>query len=58
MWSSKDAALTGPNVAHCRQHLTGYKVPKVVEFRDELPQTTSARSCAASCATRPAPGKG
>ncbi|WP_171752504.1 AMP-binding protein [Vibrio sp. 99-8-1] len=24
---------------HCRQHLTGYKIPKVVEFRDELPKT-------------------
>ena len=26
-------------VAHCRENLTGYKVPKVVEFRDELPKT-------------------
>ena len=26
-------------IAHCREHLTGYKVPKVVEFRDELPKT-------------------
>ncbi|WP_438863542.1 long-chain-fatty-acid--CoA ligase FadD [Neptunicella sp.] len=26
-------------IAHCRQHLTGYKVPKVVEFRDELPKS-------------------
>jgi long-chain acyl-CoA synthetase len=24
---------------HCRHHLTGYKVPKVIEFRDELPKT-------------------
>ncbi|MGO4998964.1 long-chain-fatty-acid--CoA ligase FadD [Oceanisphaera sp. W20_SRM_FM3] len=24
---------------HCRQYLTAYKVPKVVEFRDELPKT-------------------
>jgi long-chain acyl-CoA synthetase len=24
---------------HCRKNLTGYKVPKVVEFRDELPKT-------------------
>jgi len=29
----------GQVIAHCRKHLTGYKVPKVVEFRDELPQT-------------------
>jgi long-chain acyl-CoA synthetase len=26
-------------IAHCREQLTGYKVPKRVEFRDELPKT-------------------
>ncbi len=26
-------------IAHCRTHLTAYKVPKLVEFRDELPKT-------------------
>lgn len=26
-------------LAHCRKHLTGYKVPKLIEFRDTLPQT-------------------
>ena len=25
--------------AHCREHLTGYKVPRIIEFRDELPKT-------------------
>jgi long-chain acyl-CoA synthetase len=24
---------------HCRQSLTGYKVPKLVIFRDELPKS-------------------
>jgi acyl-coenzyme A synthetase/AMP-(fatty) acid ligase len=24
---------------HCHQHLTGYKRPKYIEFRDELPKT-------------------
>ena len=36
----KDPALTKEQVlAHCKQHLTGYKVPKVVEFWKELPKT-------------------
>lgn len=26
-------------IAHCRQSLTRYKVPKVIEFRDELPKS-------------------
>ena len=26
-------------IAHCRDNLTGYKVPKIIEFRDELPKT-------------------
>lgn len=26
-------------IEHCRQHLTGYKVPKKVEFIDELPKS-------------------
>ncbi|HNM27442.1 MAG TPA: hypothetical protein PKL15_18490 [Saprospiraceae bacterium] len=26
-------------IAHCRENLTGYKVPKQVEFRTELPKT-------------------
>lgn len=26
-------------IDHCKQYLTAYKVPKVVEFRDELPKT-------------------
>ncbi|PSQ91827.1 MAG: long-chain fatty acid--CoA ligase, partial [Proteobacteria bacterium SW_6_67_9] len=24
---------------HCRRQITGYKVPKRIEFRDELPQS-------------------
>ena len=37
----KDPALTEQALlAHCRQHLTDYKVPKIVEFRSEpLPKT-------------------
>ncbi|MDB2386504.1 long-chain-fatty-acid--CoA ligase FadD [Shewanella sp.] len=37
---ASDPALTAEDVIkHCRQHLTGYKIPKLVEFRDELPKT-------------------
>ncbi|CAM5762650.1 long-chain-fatty-acid--CoA ligase [Labrys miyagiensis] len=36
-----DDAVTAKSVrAHCRQHLTGYKVPKFVEFRDDLPKSS------------------
>ena len=36
----KDNSVTeGDLIKHCRKHLTGYKVPKAVEFRDELPKT-------------------
>lgn len=36
----KDPGLTTEAVmAHCRANLTGYKVPKHVEFRDHLPKT-------------------
>ncbi|WP_248747397.1 AMP-binding protein [Pseudomonas sp. MWU12-2037] len=38
----KDPALTEAQLlAHCREYLTGYKVPRIVEFRtEELPKTT------------------
>ncbi len=37
----KDPTLTEAEVlAHCKQHLTGYKIPRIVEFRSEpLPKT-------------------
>jgi long-chain acyl-CoA synthetase len=36
----KDPALTEADVRrHCEQHLTGYKRPRFIEFRDELPKT-------------------
>jgi long-chain acyl-CoA synthetase len=36
----KDPALTTDEVLKfCREHMTGYKVPRVVEFRTELPKT-------------------
>ena len=36
----KDPGLTSEAlIEHCREQLTGYKVPRRVEFRDELPKT-------------------
>jgi len=36
----KDPALTADDViTHCRDHLTGYKCPRDVEFRHELPKS-------------------
>lgn len=36
----KDPALTAESVkAHCKEHLTGYKVPKHIAFLDELPKS-------------------
>jgi long-chain acyl-CoA synthetase len=36
----KDPALDAEAViAYCREYLSGYKIPKIVEFRDELPKS-------------------
>jgi long-chain acyl-CoA synthetase len=36
----KDPALTEETIkAHCRANMTGYKQPRVIEFRTELPKT-------------------
>ena len=41
----KDQALTAEDVkAHARLNLTGYKHPKYVEFREELPKTKIGRA--------------
>ncbi len=37
---AKDASLTAEAIkAHCKENLTGYKQPRVIEFRKELPKT-------------------
>ena len=37
---ASDASLTADEVkAYCKEKLTGYKMPKHIEFRDELPMT-------------------
>ena len=35
----RDPSLTKDEViAHCRQHMTGYKIPKLVEFKEWVTQ--------------------
>jgi len=34
-----DSVTTEDIIDYCRENLTGYKVPKQIEFRDELPKT-------------------
>ncbi|WP_447920934.1 AMP-binding protein [Achromobacter aegrifaciens] len=66
----KDPALDAETlIAHCRQQLTGYKVPRYIEFRDDLPRTNvgkilrrelkpAAQQAAASPQPAPQPGQG
>ena len=36
----RDETLTADELRkHCREYLTGYKMPREVEFRDELPKS-------------------
>ncbi|MDO9198633.1 AMP-binding protein, partial [Rhodoferax sp.] len=52
-----DPALTEEALlAHCRQHLTGYKMPRIVEFRTEpLPKTNLGKILRRELRDAPAP---
>ena len=40
----KDPDLSSEAVLqHCRAHLTNYKVPRVIEFRDSLPKSGAGK---------------
>jgi long-chain acyl-CoA synthetase len=55
----KDPALTeAALIAYCRQHLTGYKTPRQVEFRDTLPKTNIGKILRRELRGERAPGKG
>lgn len=42
---AKDQTLTQDAIrAHCKAHLTAYKVPKTVEFRDSLPKSNVGKT--------------
>ena len=36
---AEDSLTADELKAYCKEHLTGYKVPRLIEFRDELPKT-------------------
>lgn len=41
----KDPRLTADDIkAYCHEKLTGYKVPRIIEFRDTLPKTTVGKT--------------
>jgi long-chain acyl-CoA synthetase len=52
-----DPALTEEALlAHCRQHLTDYKIPKIVEFRTEpLPKSNIGKILRRQLRAAPAP---
>ncbi|MEG2045784.1 MAG: AMP-binding protein, partial [Comamonas sp.] len=51
-----DPSLTEEAVIrHCHAHLTGYKCPRFVEFRDELPKTNVGKILRRELRTSPAP---
>ena len=45
-------------IAHCRTQLTGYKVPRYVEFRDDLPRTNVGKILRRELAGSPGAGQG
>ncbi|MBL0140937.1 MAG: AMP-binding protein [Betaproteobacteria bacterium] len=52
----KDPALTREAVLqHCRKHLTGYKLPRIIEFWTELPKTNVGKVLRREVKNAPAP---
>jgi long-chain acyl-CoA synthetase len=53
-----DPALTEQALLeHCKKHLTGYKMPKIVEFRDEpLPKSNLGKILRRQLRAAPLPG--
>ena len=53
----KDPALTAEQVkAHARENLTGYKQPRYVEFREELPKSNVGKILRKELRDQPAAG--
>ena len=54
----KDPGLTEDAVrAYCKQNLTGYKQPRIIEFRTELPKTPVGKVLRRELRDKPAPVK-
>jgi len=53
----KDPALTKDQVLeHCRKQMTGYKLPRIIEFWDELPKTNVGKVLRREVKNAPARG--
>ena len=53
----KDPALTDTELMeYCRRQLTGYKRPKFIEFRDELPKSNIGKILRRALRDSPAAG--
>jgi long-chain acyl-CoA synthetase len=54
----KDPAITAEDVRHwCEGNLTGYKRPKLIEFRNDLPKTPVGKVLRRELRDKPAPGR-
>jgi len=55
----KDPNLTGAAIRdHCARHLTGYKRPKLIEFREQLPKSPIGKTLRRALATQGEPARG
>ena len=53
----KDPKLTADDIkAYCRENLTGYKQPRIIEFRSELPKTNVGKILRRELRDSPKPG--
>jgi len=55
----KDPNLTDAAIRdHCARHLTGYKRPKLIEFREQLPKSPIGKTLRRALATQGEPARG
>ncbi len=54
----RNGPLTEDEIAeHCRTRIADYKIPSLIEFRDDLPKSPTGKICEASSEAGPEPGR-